>query len=309
MADYRVSLQSFADELRLETVTAPCALSQIFIRSAEVARPGLILAGFEEHFDSRRMQIIGLMEYTYLEQRSPEERYDSLHRLFRHQPVVVVLTRDLTVFYEMKQLAQEFGVPLLRSLDRTSDFMSASISYLNVQLAPMMLQHGELVEVFGEGILILGESGVGKSETAIELVNRGHRLVADDSVELRRVSERTIVGTSPENIRYFVELRGIGIVNIKQLYGMGAVKLSERIDFVVNLEHWVQGKNYSKIGMGDETLDILGLKIPMITIPVRPGRNLAVIVEVAAMNHRNLKLGYNAEKDLLKSLGLTDDLI
>ncbi|MBQ4094683.1 MAG: HPr(Ser) kinase/phosphatase [Oscillospiraceae bacterium] len=309
MADYKVSLQQFADELRLETVHAPCALSQIFIRSTEVSRPGLILAGFEEHFDSRRIQIIGLMEYTYLEQRSAEERYASLDRLMGHKPVVVVLTRELDVFDEMRELAVKYSVPLMRSLDKTSDFMSASIAYLNVQLAPMVLQHGELVEVFGEGILILGESGVGKSETAVELINRGHRLVADDSVELRRVSERTIVGTSPDNIRYFVELRGIGIVNVKQLFGMGAVKLSERVDFVVNLEHWVEGKNYSKIGMGDETLDILGLKIPMITIPVRPGRNLAVIVEVAAMNHRNLKLGYNAEEDLLKSLGLTDDLM
>ena len=300
----KVPIQAFIDELKLEIIYSPEDNKERYIVIPDVSRPGMMLLGFKPHFDPRRIQIIGLMEYTYLEGLSPEERMKALDRLYSQEPVLVIVTRSLDIFDEMFMLSCRYGVPLLRCEQNTSEFMSAAISYLNVELAPATLMHGELVDVYGEGILILGESGVGKSETAIELVKRGHRLIADDSFELRRVSDKTIVGKSPDNIRYFSELRGIGIINVKQLFGVGAVNITERIDLVIKLEEWDSSKSYSKIGMGTETIDLLGLSVPMITIPVRPGRNLAVILEVAAMNFRNLKLGYDAEKELLDSLGM-----
>jgi len=302
--NYFVPVTSFINELHLAVIHNSSDIDARNILIPEVSRPGMMLLGFRQHFDPRRIQIIGLMEYSYLEGLNSTERYYHLERFFCEHPVLVVLTRNLSVFDEMRDLAIKYDVPLLGSSTSTSEFMSAAISYLNVELAPRTLMHGELVEIYGEGILIVGESGVGKSETAIELIKRGHRLIADDSVELRRVSEKTIVGKSPDNIRYFSELRGIGIVNVKQLFGVGSINITERVELVVHLEEWDSNKSYSKIGMGTETTNILGLEIPMITIPVRPGRNLAVILEVAAMNFRNLKLGYDAEQELLDNLGL-----
>ena len=302
--NYFVPVTSFINELHLDVIHNSSDIDDRNILIPDVSRPGMMLLGFRQHFDPRRIQIIGLMEYSYLEGLNSTERYYHLERFFCEHPVLVVLTRNLSVFDEMRDLAIKYDVPLLGSSTSTSEFMSAAISYLNVELAPRTLMHGELVEIYGEGILIVGESGVGKSETAIELIKRGHRLIADDSVELRRVSEKTIVGKSPDNIRYFSELRGIGIVNVKQLFGVGSINITERVELVVHLEEWDSNKSYSKIGMGTETTNILGLEIPMITIPVRPGRNLAVILEVAAMNFRNLKLGYDAEQELLENLGL-----
>jgi HPr kinase/phosphorylase len=205
------------------------------------------------------------------------------------------------------EIAKEFEVPLLRSGESTSDFTSALIAFLNLHLAPRVTRHGVLVEVYGEGILLLGESGVGKSETAIELVKRGHRLIADDAVEIRRVSSKSLVGTAPDNIRHFIELRGIGIINASRIFGAGSVKLTEKIDLVINLEQWDINKVYDRMGLENQTTEILELNIPSLTIPVKPGRNLAVIIEVAAMNSRQKKLGYNAAEDLLKRLGMTDD--
>ena len=306
MSEYKVSLKTIVDELNMEVIHTPKDLNDLFLVSAEVSRPGMMLSGFKKHFDPRRTQIIGLMEYTYLMDLSESDRYASLDRFFKEKPDLVVITRGLDCFDEMEELAVRYEVPFLRSIEKTSDFMSSIISLLNVEMAPRTLQHGELVELYGVGILILGESGVGKSETAIELVKRGHRLIADDSVELRRVSDKTIIGKSPDNIRYFSELRGIGIVNVKQLFGVGSVNISERVDLVIRLEEWDPSKSYSKIGMGSEQIEILGMELPMITIPVRPGRNLAVILEVAAMNFRNISLGYDAEKELLNSLGLEE---
>ncbi len=302
----KVPISRFISELKLEVIYSPDPDTERYIVIPDVSRPGMMLLGFRPHFDPRRIQIIGLMEYTYLEGLSAEERMHSLERVYSEEPVVVIVTRGLEIFDEMFVLSCKYGVPLLRCSQNTSEFMSAAISFLNVELAPSILMHGELVDVYGEGILILGESGVGKSETAIELVKRGHRLIADDSVELRRVSDKTIVGKSPDNIRYFSELRGIGIINVKQLFGVGSVNITEKVELVINLEEWDSSKSYSKIGMGTEMKDILGLEVPMITIPVRPGRNLAVILEVAAMNFRNLKLGYDAEKELLDSLGMIE---
>ena len=208
----------------------------------------------------------------------------------------------------MFDYAKEYAVPMMVTHDRTSEFMASLIAYLNVKLAPRITRHGVLVEVYGEGLLLLGDSGIGKSETAIELVKRGHRLIADDAVEIKRVSAKTLVGEAPEIIRHYVELRGIGIVDVRRLFGMGAVNVSEKIDLIVNLEQWVQGKMYDRFGLDSETTEILGIKVPSITIPVRPGRNLAIILEIAAMNHRQKKMGYNTaeefNKRLMESMGI-----
>ena len=208
----------------------------------------------------------------------------------------------------MKESAERYGVPLLRTADATSSFMASLISFLNVELAPRITRHGVLVEVYGEGLLIVGESGVGKSETAIELVKRGHRLIADDAVEIRRVSSRSLVGSAPENIRHFIELRGIGVINARRIFGVGAVNLTSKIDLVINLEQWQPEKVYDRMGLEEQTTRILDNEIPPVTIPVKPGRNLAVIIEVAAMNNRQKKMGYNAAYELLKRLGMTEDL-
>ena len=216
----------------------------------------------------------------------------------------MVVTRSLPVFPEMIDAAKLYEVPILRTADPTSSFMSSLISILNVELAPRITRHGVLVEVYGEGMLLLGESGVGKSETAVELVKRGHRLIADDAVEIRKVSNRTLVGTSPENIRHFLEMRGVGIINARRLFGMGAVKVTEKVDLIVQLEIWDPTKTHDRMGMENEYLNILGVDIPTITIPVKPGRNLAIILEVAAMNNRQKKMGYNAAQELMQRLGM-----
>ena len=207
---------------------------------------------------------------------------------------------------ELQASCEKYKVPLLRTSDTTSGFMAALIAYLNVQLAPRITRHGVLVEVYGEGILLLGDSGVGKSETAIELVKRGHRLIADDAVEIRRVSAKSLVGSAPENIRHFIELRGIGIVNARRIFGMGAVKVTEKIDMMIQLEQWDSEKVYDRMGLDNEYADILGIKVPLLTIPVKPGRNLAIIIEVAAMNNRQKKMGYNAAQELMRNLGMSD---
>ena len=305
MANYSISIESFVQSLKLEVIYTPSPLSELYLDTAEINRPGLILTGFTEHFDPHRIQIIGLMEQSYLDKESPEDRYKSLEMIFSRRPCLVAVTRDLPIYDDELKLAREFAVPLVRTSMRTSDFMSAAIGHLNVELGQRVTWHGELIEVYGTGILIIGDSGIGKSETAVEMLKRGHRLVADDAVELRRVSDISIVGSAPENTRYFMELRGIGIVNVKQLFGMGAVKISEKVDLVIKLEPWDPDKSYTNFGNNNDNLDILGIKIPMITIPVKPGRNLAVILEVAAMNYRDKELGYNAEQELLDSLGLT----
>ena len=221
--------------------------------------------------------------------------------------MAVVICRNMQVDEVYAKTAAEYGVPLLRTAETTSDFTSALIAFLNLNLAPRVTRHGVLVEVYGEGILLLGESGVGKSETAIELIKRGHRLIADDAVEIRRVSNKSLVGTAPDNIRHFIELRGIGIINASRIFGAGAVKITEKIDLIINLEIWDVNKVYDRMGLDNQTTEILGLDIPSLTIPVKPGRNLAVIIEVAAMNSRQKKLGYNAAQDLLKRLGMTDE--
>lgn len=296
--EYTLPLTNVIDEFQLEKIYESTDCAYVQVTSTDVNRPGLQIVGFFDYFDNHRIQVIGKVEVTYLEQFSSEKRYEMLEQLFSQKIPALVITRAMQVFPEMLALAEKYDVTLLRTESSTSSFMSALISYLNVQLAPRKTRHGVLVEVYGEGILILGDSGVGKSETAIELVKRGHRLVADDAVEIKRVSDKTLVGTAPEIIRHFVELRGIGIIDVKEIFGIGAVKATESIDMIIHLEPWIEGKQYDRLGMVDEYTNIMGINIPSLTIPVKIGRNLAVIVEVAAMNNRQKRMGYNAAVEL-----------
>ena len=241
---------------------------------------------------------MGRVEFSYLNDMSSQDREEALERLFEKKIPCVIVTRKIDIPPEMARVAYKYQTPVLRTEMATSRFLSALIAYLNVELAPRLTMHGVLVEVYGEGILLLGDSGVGKSEAAIELVKRGHRLVADDAVEIKRVSDISLLGSAPDVLRHFVELRGIGIVDVKMIFGIGAVKNVEKIDFVINLELWQDKKQYDRLGLTTEYTDILGINIPSITVPVKPGRNLAVVIEVAAMNNRQKKMGYNAAEAL-----------
>lgn len=308
---YSVPLAAVIKEHHLEEIWLPDNPENIAICSAQVNRPGLPLAGFFDHFEKARLEIIGKVEYLYLKHLSPEERYKSIDRFFAAGPVGVILSTNLEIFEEMRTLAERHRVPLLRTSHPTSAFVAALIAYLNVSLAPRITRHGVLVNVYGEGLLLLGESGIGKSETAIELLKRGHRLIADDAVEIKRVSAKTLVGEAPEIIRHYVELRGIGIVDVRRLFGMGSVENTARIDLVVNLEPWEQGKMYDRLGLDNETTDILGVEIPSITLPISPGRNVAVVLEIAAMNHRQKMMGYNTAEEfnrrLMSQMGLAPE--
>lgn len=305
MADkFTVSLKKIIDEFHLESIHLPDDPENILIGEPDLNRPGLQLMGFYEYFNPERIQIVGKMEFAYLASLDETTRYERIEMLFAQKLPALIISRELPYFPEMLELAKKHEVSLLRSKDSTSSFMAALIAFLNLNLAPRITRHGVLIEVYGEGMLIVGESGVGKSETAVELIKRGHRLVADDAVEIRRVSSISLVGSSPENIRHFLELRGIGIINARRLFGMGAVKITEKIDMIVELEPWDSEKVYDRMGVDNEYTSILGVNVPCNVIPVKPGRNLAVILEVAAMNNRQKKMGYNAAQELLDNLGL-----
>lgn len=304
---FKVSLDKIISEFNLESIYLPKKAEEIMIDENDVNRPGLQLMGFYEYFNPERIQIIGKMEFAYLSTIDEDTRYQRIEALFSQKLPALVITRELPYFDEMLELAKKYSLPLLRSKESTSNFMSGLIAFLNLNLAPRITRHGVLIEIYGEGVLILGESGVGKSETAIELIKRGHRIVADDAVEIRKVSNISLVGSSPENIRHFLELRGIGIINARRLFGMGAVKMTEKIDLIVEMELWNPEKTYDRMGVDNEVISILGVKVPSLTIPVKPGRNLAVILEVAAMNNRQKKMGYNAAQELLDKLGLNMD--
>ena len=301
---FTISLKKIIDEFKLEVIYTPKDPSELLIDENDVNRPGLQLMGFYEYFNPERIQIIGKMEFAYLSTIDEKMRYERLELLFSQKLPALIITRELPYFSEMLELAQKYEMPLLRSKESTSNFMSGLIAFLNLNLAPRITRHGVLIEIYGEGVFLTGESGVGKSETAIELVKRGHRLVADDAVEIRKVSNISLVGSSPDNIRHFLELRGIGIINARRLFGMGAVKMTEKIDLVVEMELWNPEKIYDRMGIDTEYASILGVKVPCLTIPVKPGRNLAVILEVAAMNNRQKKMGYNAATELLDRLGM-----
>ena len=293
---FTVNLEKVIREMKLDRLYYPN--KEVLIDTADLNRPGLQITGFFDYFDPSRIQVFGMVENTYLAGLSSEVRYNSLKRLFEKQISAVILTRNSNASAEMLKLAEEFETPMLRTSQPTSSFTSSLNAYLNVELAPRITRHGVLVEVYGQGVLILGESGVGKSETAVELIKRGHRLVADDAVEIKKVSSKSLIGVSPDIIRHFIEIRGIGIVDVKNIFGMGAVKESEKIDMIIHLEAWEKGKQYDRLGLVDEYTNILGLDIPSLTIPVKPGRNLAVIFEVAAMNNRQKRMGYNAAVEL-----------
>ena len=303
---YTIPLSDVIREYNLETLYLPDAPENIRVCSPQVNRPGLPLAGFFDHFEPARLEIIGKVEYLYLKQLYDNERRNSLERFFAARPVGVIVTSSLEVFEDMHLLAQKYKIPLMRTSEKTSEFMAALISYLNVSLAPRITRHGVLVDIYGVGVFLTGDSGIGKSETAIE---RGHRLIADDAVEIKRVSAKTLVGSAPEIIRHYVELRGIGIVDVCRLFGMGSVENTSRIDLVINLEHWENGKMYDRLGLDNEKVDILGIGIPAITLPVSPGRNMAVVLEIAAMNHRQKLMGYNTAEEfnrrLMQQMGIT----
>ncbi|MCR5816508.1 MAG: HPr(Ser) kinase/phosphatase [Ruminococcus sp.] len=308
MADiFSVSVKEIVDEHKLEVIYAPTEISEILVYDNDCNRPGLQLMGFYEYFNAERIQICGNMEFAYLASLDEEVRRARIETLFKTKIPLFVVARGHELYPEMIELAKEYEIPIVRTAESTTTFIAALIAFLNLRLAPRITRHGVLIEVYGEGVLIVGESGVGKSETAIELVKRGHRLVADDAVEIRRVSSISLVGSSPDNIRHFLELRGIGIINIRRLFGIGSVKVTEKIDLIVELEPWEKDKIYDRMGIDNEYTTILGVKIPSLTIPIKPGRNLAVILEVAAMNNRQKKMGYNAAQDLLDNLGLQMD--
>ena len=295
-----VKLDTIINEFKLETLYI--GENEINVNTSDVNRPGLPLTGFTELYQPNRLQIIGREEHTYLSELDPETRYRNLDKFLSAHPLCVIISSSLEPHAEFLTLARKYDVPLLRTAIRTSEFMASLITWLNVQTAPMFTRHGVMVEVYGIGILILGDSGIGKSETAIELVKRGHRLIADDAVEIRRVSSKTLVACAPELIRHYIELRGIGIVDVRRLFGIGAVKETEKVELVIKLEPWVEGKMYDRMGLQNDKMDIMGIEVPSLTIPVRPGRNLSVVIEVAAMNQRQKQMGYNTAEEFNKKL-------
>ena len=295
---YTVVLSKVVKDQGLEVMCGGQYLDSIIIDCPDINRPGLELTGYCDNFANDRIQLIGNVEMKYLESLSPAELEQSLTNVFELGFPCVVIARNLTVPELMLTIADRYKVPVLRTKETTTSFHSELNRYLSVQLAPREVVHACFVEVYGEGVLITGKSGVGKSETALELVKRGHRLVADDLVEIRRVSSKTLVGSAPDIIRHLIEIRGIGFLDVKRLYGIGSVKMTENIQLVIDLEKWDAGKTYDRVGIEDVYTDILGIKVPCVSIPVMPGRNLAIIVEVAAMNNRQKMMGYNAAKEL-----------
>lgn len=296
----RVKLTKVVEKMSLENLTPEVDAAGIWLHVSDVNRPALQLTGFYDQFDNDRMQVIGNVEYSYLKSLSEKDRYDRYMQLLSSNIPCLVFCRNLTPEPEILKLAVKYGIPILRTKATTSAFMGEAIRWLNVQLAPCIVIHGVLVDVYGVGVLIIGESGIGKSEAALELIKRGHRLVTDDAVEIRKVSDETLIGTAPGVTKYFIELRGIGIVDVKALFGVESIKETQNIDMVMKLEDWNRDKEYDRLGLEEEYIEYLGNKVVCHTLPIRPGRNLAVIVETAAVNHRQKKMGYNAAKELYR---------
>ena len=300
MADttYTVELTKLIDTMKLENCTPNVNVSDINISQSDINRPALQLAGFFDYFDSNRIQVIGQVEYTYMEKIGKEHYLDMVKKMMECQIPCIVFCRSLEVAPELITLAEKYKVPILRTKKTTSAFVAEVIRWLNVELAPRMTVHGVLVDVYGEGLLIMGESGIGKSEAALELIKRGHRLVSDDVVEIKRVSDITLIGTAPNITRHFIELRGIGILDVKNLFGVESVKNTQSIDLVIKLEEWSKEQEYDRLGLEEEYIEFLGNKVVCHSIPIRPGRNLAIICEAAAVNYRQKKMGYNAAQEL-----------
>ena len=296
-----VHLPELVERLKMAVVNRGADYETALVGIKDVNRPGLQLAGYFDYFDERRLQVIGMAETKMLESMTSEQRSESFAKLFSYNIPALVVSRDLDIYPECLTMARKYQRTLLHTAETTVDFTTKVIELLSQLMAPTITRHGVLLDIYGEGVLITGDSGIGKSETAIELVKRGHRLVADDAVDIRRVSDQ-LIGKAPELIRHYIELRGIGVIDVRQLFGMSAVILEAQIDLVVHLEQWREDKFYDRFGLDEETVDILGVELPILTIPVMPGRNLAVIVEVAAMNNRHKKYGYNAAQKLAEEL-------
>ena len=295
---YTVLLKTIVEEHDLKILHAAKDYETKKIVTYDVNRPAMQLAGFYNYFDPQRIQIIGRVESTYLDSLSDAERLRALERFMQYDIAALVICHGVQAFPECLEMAEKYDRNLFITPEDTSEFQAGVISSLRSHLAPRTTVHGVLVEIYGEGVLLTGDSGIGKSETALELIKRGHRLIADDAVEIKKVGRNRLHGEAPEMIRYYMELRGIGVVNVRRIYGIGAVKPESGIDLVVHLEPWEEGKAYDRLGLTSESEAILGVEIPRVTIPVRPGRNLAVILELAAMNNRQKKLGYNAAEAL-----------
>lgn len=299
---YSVLLGKLVKEFHLDVAYAATDFSSIRITVEDVARPGLQLAGYFDHYEPMRLQVMGNVEMSYVTRLPPGERTAIFDRLFSYKFPALLIARGIAPHEEMLEMAKKHNITILRTNEPTSAIVSSIITYLKAALAPRITRHGVLVEVYGEGILLIGDSGIGKSEAAVELLKRGHRLIADDAVEIRKVSTDSLMGTAPELIRNYIELRGIGIINVAKLYGMGAVKLENEINLVVNIVAWNTQEAYDRLGLEEQYTEILGVKVPMYTIPITPGRNLAVILEVAAMNNRQKKMGYNAAMEFTEQI-------
>ena len=302
MENYSVPLTTLVREFGLQVVYAATDYQKIKLTVEDVARPGLQLAGYFDHFEPMRLQVMGNVEMSYLEKLSGAERLMIYDRLFSFKVPALLIARGLPMSDECLIMARKHNVTILRSNEATSTIVSSIVAYLKAAQAPRITRHGVLMEVYGEGILLVGESGIGKSEAAVELLKRGHRLIADDAVEIKKISSSALVGTAPELIRNYIELRGIGIINVAKLFGIGAVKQENEINLVVNIVPWNTQEVYDRLGLEDQYMEILGVKVPMNTIPITPGRNLAVILEVAAMNNRQRKTGYNAAMEFTEQV-------
>ncbi len=293
-----LNLTRIIEKEKLENLTPDIDISKIKITQPDINRPALQLAGYFEHFEATRLQIIGFVEYTYMQALEPERKKEVFEALLNHNIPAIVFCRELEPDPLFLEIAVAHNIPILMTKKATSAFMAEIIRWMNVKLAPMISVHGVLVDVYGEGVLITGESGIGKSEAALELIKRGHRLVTDDVVEIRKVSDDTLIGTAPDITKHFIELRGIGIIDVKTLFGVASVKDTQNIDLVIRLEDWNKDKEYDRLGLEEEYTEYLGNKVVCHNIPIRPGRNLAIICESAAINHRQKKMGYNAAQEL-----------
>ncbi|NBH14887.1 HPr(Ser) kinase/phosphatase [Lachnospiraceae bacterium] len=295
-----VSVKKIVDKMKLKILNPEVDVNSRKVTTAEVNRPALQLTGYFDYFEKTRIEIIGMVEYTYIQKLSQEEKLDVYQKFFSHNIPCVIFSRDLKPDEDLMRIATENQTPVLSTDYGTSAFMAELIYYLGEALAPCISIHGVLVDVYGEGLLIMGESGIGKSEAALELIRRGHRLVSDDVVEIRRINEHTLVGTAPDITRYFIEMRGVGIIDVKTLFGVECVKEKQNIDLVIKLEDWKKENEYDRLGMEEEYTEFLGNKVVCHSLPIRPGRNLAVICETAAVNHRQKKMGYNAAQELYR---------
>ena len=296
----KIEIQKVVEKMDLKNLTPDVGLADKYVEVPDINRPALQLTGFFDHFDAERVQTIGYVEYTFLEQMDPETKRRVYETLLAYKIPCIIFCRDLKPDKELLEKALELDVPIFSTEMKTSAFTAELIRWLNVQLAPCISIHGVLVDVYGVGVLIMGESGIGKSEAALELVRRGHRLVSDDVVEIRKVSDDTLVGTAPDVTKHFIELRGIGIVDVKMLYGVQSVRETQNIELVITLEDWDREKKYDRLGMEEQYTEFLGNKVVCHQLPIRPGRNLSIIVETAAINYRQKKMGYNAAEELYK---------